>query len=35
MKDLETFKLLKGNMGETLQATDIGNNFLNRTPIGQ
>jgi hypothetical protein len=28
-------KLLEENTGETIQYTDIGNNFLNRTPIAQ
>jgi hypothetical protein len=31
----ETLKLLEENIGETLEDTDIGNYFLNRTPIAQ
>jgi hypothetical protein len=31
----ETLKLLRKNIGETLQDIVIGNNFLNRTPVAQ
>jgi hypothetical protein len=31
----ETLKLLEGNTGGSLQDTEIGNDFLNRTAVSQ
>jgi hypothetical protein len=32
---LDIVKLLQGRIGKTLEHTDIGNNFLTRTPVSQ